>query len=278
METYEVSGYEAQLWKQPAEINRMEYVAYWNDEEIEKEKEWWILDGDFEKMEAYLEKSYLGPQLQQGIAFLEHHLGKSLEGCGADLAAGNLWAIPRLLEAGNIEMIYAVEYSRHRLLKLGPRVLQHYSVPEEKVILCLGSFYQLQIPNEPLDFVFLSQAFHHADDPFRLLAEIRRVLKPGGVVLMIGEHIAREVPLMRHFVKYVISNLIPYDIQQRVFGKSFVVDTPLPKRPPLPPDPILGDHCYHAHEYHDMFSRSGFRYFNLRISGSKFQSFVLIRG
>ena len=282
METYEESGYEVQLWKQAAEIDRMEYAEYWSDEEIEKEKEWWILDGDFEKMEAYLEKSHLGPQLQQGIAFLEQHLGRSLGGCGADLAAGNCWAIPRLLAAGNIEKIYAVEYSRQRLLKLGPRVLQHYGVAREKVLLCLGSFYELQIPNESLGFVFLSQAFHHADDPHRLLAEMRRVLKPDGVVLMIGEHIPHEVPLtlgayMRHFVKYAITRLIPYDIQQRLFGRCFVADTFLPRHPPLSPDPVLGDHYYYAHEYHSMFSRSAFKYYNLRISGSHFQSFVLVR-
>lgn len=282
METFKVSGYGVELWKSPAEIEQMAYTEYWNDEDIEKGKEWWILDGDFGKMETYLEKSYLDLQFQQVITFLKHNLGKSLEGCGADLAAGNCWAIPRLLAAGSVERVYAVEYSQHRLLKLGPSVLRHYKVPRDKVILCLGGFYELQIPNKSLDFVFLSQAFHHADNPHRLLLEIRRVLKADGSVLMIGEHIPHEVPVtfrryIRHFVKYAVARIVPRRTQERIFGRRFVAETLLPGHSSLPPDPVLGDHYYRAHEYHDMFSRGGFKYYNLRISGSGFQSFILTR-
>jgi len=58
--------------------------------------------------------------------------------------------------------------------------------------------------NESIDFCFCSQAFHHADDPQRLLNEIKRVLKPSGIVLMIGEN-----PVyIFDFIKTYIKNLI----------------------------------------------------------------------
>ena len=56
----------------------------------------------------------------------------------------------------------------------------------------LGSFYQLKFDNSSLDIVFLSSAFHHAENPLRLLTEIDRVLRPGGRLILIGEtHISR---------------------------------------------------------------------------------------
>jgi len=45
------------------------------------------------------------------------------------------------------------------------------------------------LENNSVDFIFLCQAFHHADDPEKLIYEIRRVLKPDGIVIIIGEHI-----------------------------------------------------------------------------------------
>ena len=34
--------------------------------------------------------------------------------------------------------------------------------------------------NESMDIVFMSQAFHHADQPLKLLTEIDRVTRGGG--------------------------------------------------------------------------------------------------
>ena len=189
MKTMIMKGFEVQYWLLPSDIKQMEYSEYWNNEEFEKNKAWYVLDGDFAKMAKHLEDAGLAHQLQQCLTFLKNTLNQPLRGVGADLAAGNLWVIPYLIKEGKVEKIYAVEYSQHRLLKLGPKVLQHYKVPQDKVVFCLGSFYQLKLPNHSLDFVLLSSAFHHADRPHSLLAEIQRVLKPDGRCLIIGEHI-----------------------------------------------------------------------------------------
>jgi putative transferase (TIGR04331 family) len=257
-------GYRIETWKPLAEMQQIEYSRYWNDVEEERKKEWWVLDGNFEKMESYLESSLLLPQLRQLLEFAKTRLGRSPEGRGADLAAGNLWAVPHILKAGNVEQIYAVECSVHRITQIGPCVLKNYGVPRDKVVLCLGSFYELKVPTGSLDFVFLSQAFHHADDPLRLLAEIRRVLRPGGLGLMIGEHIAETPQVHRVQLRDLRARLANAESRRNW-------------KPILPADAVLGDHCYFEEEYDALFSCTGFSWQNLRMAGAKLQSFVLIR-
>jgi SAM-dependent methyltransferase len=103
-----------------------------------------------------------------------------------------------------------------------------------------------------MDFAVLAQAFHHAFDPARLLEELRRVLRPRGVVLVTGEHrigIARFTwRLLRHVGKQVLSGSIP-----RVPGWAEL----------FPPDPRLGDHYYSADQYARMFDSHGFRWIRL---------------
>ena len=262
----EVDGYRIEMWKSPSEIGQIEYAAYWNNESEEVKKDvFWIFDGNFRKMEEYLGQTYLIPQLNQMLEFVRITLGRSLAGTGADLAAGNLWAVPHVLKAGQVRRIYAVEYSLHRLVKIGPLVLKGYGISKEKVVLCVGSFYDLKIPTASLDFVFMSQAFHHADEPITLLNEIRRVLRPGGLVIMIGEHVV-EAPKSGAESEHL----------KRLAGHPW--GEPLRSwKPTLPHDPVLGDHFYCDEEFHALFVANRFRYHNLRFGASRFQSFLLVR-
>jgi ubiquinone/menaquinone biosynthesis C-methylase UbiE len=151
--------YEAVEWLSDPDCLR--YADYWNDEEEERRKPFWVLDGDFSRMKAYLKEIGLPAQMEE-----------------ADLGAGTLWAVPDLFRLGAVDHVYCVEYSRHRLLKLGPAVLDHYGVSSDRVTLALGDVHQLRLTDKSLDFVFLSVAFHHSDKPAALLSEIPFVLAP----------------------------------------------------------------------------------------------------
>lgn len=273
-----------QKWISDSDINQIEYSEYWNDEEEEKKKEWYVLDGNFLKMEQYLRKTGLPQDLTLSAKILRTDFNRQLSGIGIDLAAGNLWAVDKL---------YCLEYSQHRLLKVGPAVLDHYGVPKEKIVLVLGSFYDLHIDDNSLDFVFMSQAFHHADKPHRLLEEIRRVLKPHGVVIIIGEHCDYRKAQIKHAIKFLISVLVPERLQERIFKRIFRVRTLVASSNEIfRPDSILGDHYYTDSEYRSMFSKHGFQVNyppaswgvscgdfmkHLRNHNSQFQSFVLVR-
>jgi ArsR family transcriptional regulator len=48
-----------------------------------------------------------------------------------------------------------------------------------------GLLERLPLADEAVDLALLSQALHHADDPAQALAEARRILRPGGRVLLL---------------------------------------------------------------------------------------------
>ncbi len=274
-----MNNWNIEYWLTEQEINRLNYSTYWNDEECEKEKEWYILDGDFLKMEQYLKRMGLPEDLVKCAGVLKNRLGQELSGVGIDLAAGNLWSVSHLFKLGKINKLFCLEFSKHRLLKIGPSVLEHYGIPKEKIILVLGSFYDLHIGDQSLDFIFLSQAFHHADDPNRLLLEIRRVLKPMGTVIIIGEHIVNHIQAYsRYIAKFLISRTVHSSLQRKLFGKILSVKSFIPKPEDLfPTDPILGDHFYTNMQYKRFFLKHGFKSINIRNKKSIFQSFVLIK-
>ena len=275
----EADGYPVEYWVQPEELASVAYAGYWNDEEVEKVKRWDVAGRGFAELDRHLQETGLLRQLSDCVA-VAARLGRPFRGVGADLACGVLWAAPALLEAG-AEKVYGVEYSSHRLLKIGPLVLRRHSVPSGKVTLCLGSFYELKLQDRSLDFVLMAEAFHHADDPERLLREIRRVLRPEGVVLLVGEHIVGPAAYLyaKNAAKFVASRLVPEGVQRRLLGHTIVAPRLLPSLEELlRPDPVAGDHYYLAAQYAAMFSRQGFAQRRVLTKGCRFQAFVLTPG
>jgi len=267
-----------EYWLSESQLNGIDYSDYWNNEEIERNKEWNIADGNFSRMENYLAKTGLVQDLGRCIDILGTEFNRQLNGTGIDLAAGNLWAAKYLLNPVNVDKFYCLEYSKHRLLEIGPQVLEHYNIPKENIILVLGSFYDLHLRDSSLDFVFLSQAFHHASNPHKLLAEIHRVLKQDGVCIIIGEHLVDyKRAYIRHLAKFIISAIMPKGMQKRCFGKAYD-KTLIPKTSQLiPADPVLGDHYYTGKDYKNIFSEHGFKMKQLKNRNSQFQSFILLK-
>ena len=269
-------AYRIEHWLSEKEIRATAYSDYWNNEQIENLKPWDVLEHGFSALTRHLEETGLRRQLEDCLDSATRHR-RPLRGIGADLGCGVFWTAPLLLQQG-IDKVYGVEYSKHRLLKIGPRVLDHYAIPPDKVVLCLGSFYDLQLSDQQLDFVVLAEAFHHADDPERLLREIRRVLKADGVVLILGEHIMAPETLLyaRHIAKSVASRVIPLPLQHRLLGRTISTESFLPSlREILKPDVVMGDHYYLPREYREMFSSYGFQYERIKTQGCPFQAFVL---
>jgi SAM-dependent methyltransferase len=262
-----------------SDVARLKYADYWNDEIEERGKPLWIVNGDFRPLEDYLAQIRLPDQLRACVEFARDRFGRALNGVGVDLGAGNLWAVPHLLTLGSVERLYCVEYSRHRLLDLGPALLAHYGVPPGRVVLALGDLHHLDVQDATLDFVFMSLAFHHSDRPRQLLDEIRRVLKVTGVVVLIGEHVteADARARFRHIVKFCVARLMPGAVQKRVLGRVLQVARFLPREEDLlVGDERLGDHAYTRARYHQMFEAAGFQSECLRRRDWPYQAFVLV--
>src|SRR5262249_19192626 len=150
----------------------------------EFQPELWVREGDFEPVEWYWRESGLLDQVGGAVGVGERVWGRAVSGGGGGAAAGWLWGVPQLVCSGGVERVYAVERSEYLLQTLGPAVLRHYGVPAEAVVLCPGSLFELGVSEGCLDFVLMSEALDGAADRRRLLAEVRRVLAPEGVVLV----------------------------------------------------------------------------------------------
>jgi len=275
-----IDGYQYLEWLSSSELTQLDYSDYWNDEQEEEKKEWNILDGNFSKMEGHLSNTGLVSSLETCITFITNTLHKDIAGVGLDLACGSLWAAPHLLSKTSIDKLYCLEFSKHRLTKLGPKVLNHYNIDKKKAVLVFGSFYKIDLSDNSVDFVLLSSAFHHAEYPTDLLNEINKKLKPGGLVMILGEH---KVPyfkeLVKHIIKFNLCKVLPVSIQNKLFKcpsvrvkKNFPAPCEI-----FPTDPILGDHYYVNSEYKKFFKNASFDSFMVKEKNSVFSSFILIK-
>jgi SAM-dependent methyltransferase len=271
--------YTVDYWLEDETLNGLANAEYWNDERIEASKPWNIRDGNFEKLEKYIGELGLVADLEQCWRVLSRDFGIELRGEGIDLAAGSCWAAPHLLGRTGVGKLYCLEYSKHRLIDMAPKVLAHYGVPPEKIVLVRGSFYDLRLPDQSLDFVFMSQAFHHAYDPLRLLREMHRVLKPRGWVIIIGEHVVRLAEkYLKNAVKFVISHTCAPALQQKLFCRCLCAERLCPPlHQLLRPDSTTGDHYYTDREYKRLFAAGGFDMRKLKGRRSRLQSFVLVK-
>ena len=275
----QVGKWTVEYWVEPDALDQIETATYWNDRDVERGKPWDISSGDFDALEQSLEHKGLVDELKAAQELLASR-GRPLAGVGADLACGIAWAVPHLLAVPEVEMVYAVEMSRHRLLELAPLLLEHVNVAEDRVVLCLGDIRHLRLADASLDFVLLSQSFHHMSDPHDLLRELRRVIKPAGSVIIIGEEpvvIPTHVLLFKYWARFFLSAL-PKRFQLRLFGRTIKVHKPPWQRRTLTPhDPEKGDQFYRLSDYPRMFRRHGFQSLPIAKPSKVPTGFVLLR-
>ena len=82
-----ITDREFQNWLDKTDATDIEYSEYWNNEAIEQEKEWYILDGNFTKMETYLKTAGFLEDLQRCADILKDEYNLTIHGVGIDLAA-----------------------------------------------------------------------------------------------------------------------------------------------------------------------------------------------
>lgn len=241
-------------WLSDQQLAQIYTAEFWNDVATEKTKEWWIGDGDYTRCMEYLASSGLLREYAQAERFVrEFAAGRPSPIVVADLAAGIGWTSANLSKVDEVSEVCAVEISEHRLDGLFEHAVKMMSGDETKIARYLGSFYDLQFDDGSIDLVFLSQAFHHADNPFRLLTECDRVLRPGGRIIITGEHFASMRLILRRFASLLVR-------QHRLTTNFFEL---------FPPDPVLGDHYYRASDYSFMFGTIGYALQHELVDNSK---------
>jgi ubiquinone/menaquinone biosynthesis C-methylase UbiE len=112
----------------------------------------------------------------------------------------------------------------------------------DKISRYLGSFYNLKFPENSLDLIYMSQAFHHAEKPLKLIQECDKVLKSNGRIILVGEHYIGAKRMVFRFLSTLV-------FQQKFSTNFYELFTP---------DNQLGDHYYRQSDYYFMFQSMGY--------------------
>ncbi len=240
-------------WAEPESIRNAYSAAYWNDPSQERDKPFWISDASDLRLKQYLRDSGLLEEFDLAIVALRK--SGMLGGKVLDVASGVCWTSALLSKVDAIEQVDALEFSWHRIHDLAPRVIENLGGKPEKIQRTFGSFYDIASHHRQYyDLVMMSQAFHHADQPLRLLQECDAALKNTGTIVLIGEHLIDWV----RFIKRVVRTML---YERRLTFDFFDL---------FKPDEVTGDHYYRPDHYDFLFRSMGYRVEHLRsnISGS----------
>lgn len=274
--------YVTKVWKTKAE----KYDDYWNDPTIGGVFNEAADRGEYLYLEQYLNEQGLIVDFEKCLNYL-NKLKKCIKGNGAELASGIQWLTAYLIKRFGVQIdkFYSIDYSEKNIFNLGQRLLEYYKICKNKLILCLGSFYEIKLPNENLDFIIMSQAFHHADNPDKLLQEVHRVLKKDGFLIMIGELFISKTRYFKCYLNYVISLIVSSKYFPYLLVNRFSIFKRLKLKKLIgsfqeiyfPPDPVLGDHYYLKSQYEKFFSRNGFNFYRITSKKSNHLAYIIFK-
>ncbi len=229
-----------EYWLKDDELKNIYTSNLWNDEEIERKKQWWILENDFNKLWKYLKSIKLYQDYIVSEKKIQNLIGNN--SIIVDLAAGIGWTSALLSKMDKVDKVHCIEISKHRLDLLFPKAVEMFDGKPKKLKRYIGSFYSTKFENEIADVVFMSQAFHHANEPSKLLKESYRILKKDGVIIMIGEPAKNLFKIFKRFIDFIIKN------------KKITLNF----KELFPPNETQGDHIHRLSDYYLMSKAEGF--------------------
>lgn len=98
----------------------------------------------------------------------------------ADLGAGE-GTLAQLL-AQRASKVIAIDHSP-KMVEFGTKLAKDHALPNLEYR--LGDIEEIPIEDAAVDLAIFSQALHHAERPPRALAEARRIVKPGGTLVIL---------------------------------------------------------------------------------------------
>jgi len=104
-----------------------------------------------------------------------------------DLAAGSCWLTAELSKLDAVEEATALDMSERFLTTAGARVIDALGGRREKIRFAASTFNETPFGDDYFDCVFMFACLHHSLAPIKTLMEAKRILKPGGA-LLVFEH------------------------------------------------------------------------------------------
>lgn len=170
-----------------------------------------------------------------------------LQGVGLELGAGCGVMATVFAKDPKVQLILGVEVVASMIYKIMPKVALGYLGAEfHKMIPVLGTFDNLQIPDNSIDFIVEMDSIHHSHNLKQTFAESFRVLKKGGVMIFLDRCHPDYLTDLR------VKELLDVEYTQDWINHNF-----------YPPRSILnrrenGEHEYRKHEWLKAINDAGF--------------------
>jgi SAM-dependent methyltransferase len=170
-----------------------------------------------------------------------------------DLGCGSGWLTAMITRQPNVERVVAWDLSEHLLHNVLPQMLTLLDGDPGKIHPVCGEFVPLLLDRDSIDLAVMGSAFHHCADPDALLADLRRVVKDSGAVLLVNETPWRAVNLIWFDVR-----LIAAHISQNLLGGGLRCPGQIADDHVVY-DPALGDRAYTMRGWRSLMRRAGWR-------------------
>ncbi len=239
---------------------------YWNDESLEKNKVFNVIDLGFDEIEASSKYKALLDSVTQIINKYEIKIKNAKI---LSIASGSCWIESQLFKESHFESLTNIDISQHRIHKLGPFTMNHYDVRGD-VSFLFGNVFDMDLLENQYDIILMSQAFHHMEEPIRLLRFLKKMLNKDGCIIIAGEHFYTNYEYHKRAIKHFVKYLINWQDYRRL--RNFYPSW----NDLFQPDYDKGDIHWSASEYEFLYRKSGFPSYHHEIHDShRFQSFVL---
>lgn len=112
------------------------------------------------------------------------HFGIQFSGVGVEVGSGCGLLAATIARLKTVSHVYAVEICEGMVKSVMPKVSAAVLGDDVRKLACtFGSFDNLELAGESVDFIVEIDSLHHSDDLPRTLQECYRVMKPGGQML-----------------------------------------------------------------------------------------------
>lgn len=123
------------------------------------------------------------PSLEQALA--TEPIRQRMTGKIVDLGAGTCWVTAELSKLDSVDEVVAVDLSPVFFQQVGTRMIRELDGNVDKIRFVAGTYEEVPEPDGTFDVALLIASIHHAIAPLRVLLEARRLLRQGGLLLMI---------------------------------------------------------------------------------------------
>ncbi len=164
---------------------------YWNDIVIEKQKAFWVEDENDPKLFNFLRRD---TNLERCFLDSINYVNKwnGLRGRILDVGAGVAWTSAIVSKTPEVSKVIALDFSEHRIKRIAPLVFKQFGGHIGKFEGIAGDFYGQTFPDGQFNAVIFCQSLYHFSDLRKVLKEIKRILVPGGSLIVSCERISEE--------------------------------------------------------------------------------------